>query len=109
MSETQFAPYPTSKIVQFNVAPFELTIDAFALCEDGSVWEFYGDRLKDKGYRLMSAPPSQPAKATQSDLDEALHALRNVIDNLEVPWGKTHEYAVNLRNAALEILRKHGA
>ena len=105
MSETQFVPYPTSKIVQFNVAPFEFTIDAFALCEDGSVWEFY----KDKGYWLMSAPPSQPTQSGQSDLDEALLALRNVIDNLEVPWGKPHEYAVNLRNAALEILRKHGA
>ena len=109
MSETQFVPYPTSKIVQFNVAPFELTIDAFALCEDGSVWEFYGDRLKDKGYRLMSAPPSQPAKATQSDLDEVLHALRNVVDYLEIPCGKNRNTAENIRDAALEILRKHGA
>jgi len=105
MSETQFVPYPTSKITQFNVAPNEFTWSAYVLCEDGSVWEFH----RGKGYRLLSAPPSQPTQSTQSDLDEALLALRNVVDNLEVPWGKTHECAVNLRNAAFEILRKHGA
>lgn len=105
MSETKFVPYPTSKIVQFNVAPFEFTIDAFALCEDGSVWEFY----KDKGYWLMSAPPSQLTQATQSDLDQALRALRNVVDYLEIPWGKNRNTAENIHYAALEVLRKHGA
>jgi hypothetical protein len=51
-SETQFVSYPTSKIVQFTPAPFEHPCTAYALCENGSVWEF----LSIKGYRLVSAP-----------------------------------------------------
>ena len=108
MSETKFVPYPTSKITSLNIL-HEREGYGYAICEDGSVWEFLAASQYGKGFKLLFAPPSQPTQSGQSDLDEALHALRNVIDNLEVPWGKTHEYAVNLRNAAFEILRKHGA
>ncbi len=93
MSETQFVPYPTSKITQFIPARFEDTCAAYALCENGSVWEF----LFSRGYRLMSAPPSQPAQS--DDFKEALYWL-------EVLWHNpdNHEVLGSVR----AFLRKHG-
>jgi hypothetical protein len=103
MSETQFVPYPTSKITQLIPARFEDTCAAYALCENGSVWEF----LFSRGYRLMSAPPSQPTEydpphqpSTQSDdFKEALHWL-------EVLWHNTYSHEV--LGSVLAFLRKHG-
>jgi hypothetical protein len=113
MSETQFVPYPTSKIVQFNVAPF---CTAHVLCEDGSIWEFHNG----KGYWLLSAPSSQP---TEYDLDQALADFINVdvlkknIAELVVALYGLYESHKSIAKPseiqerliyAIKILKKHG-
>jgi hypothetical protein len=86
-----------SKIVQ--IANSSGAYDAWALCEDGSVWCF---DLNLRNWTEMHPPHKPPTQA--ADLAEALEILRRLTDAL-LPV--TKDAAVLIQDAR-KILNKHG-
>lgn len=87
-----------SKIVQYD------DYNNVALCEDGSVWEYFRTRK----WWAQIHPPHQPP--TQSaDLAEALSVLRRLVVHACVDSGHDAAKSVEAFVDARALLKKHGA
>jgi hypothetical protein len=86
-----------SKIVQYD------DVNAIALCDDGSIWEYF---RQTKIWAQIHPPHEPPTHA--ADLAEALKMLRKVLNISDIKKDHTRHESISAFAEAYDLLRKHG-